>query len=87
MASTAIPALQTLDRGSIQDLVTLPSLDLTLIGIQLQQGKPKCWLRFLQNLDSEGQQIQIKVVDGVDKWPQLLSQPLKHLIEGRSYKI
>ena len=49
-------------------------------GIHLQQRKPKCWLRFLRNLDSEGPRIPIKVVVGVDKWPQLLSQLFKHLL-------
>ena len=48
----------------------------------LQQRKPKCWLRFLQNLDSEGPQIPIKVVVGVDKPSQLLSQLFKPLVIG-----
>ena len=35
----------------------------------------------VQNIfDSEGPRIPIKVVVGVDKWPQLLSQLFKHLI-------
>ena len=56
-------------------------------GIHLQQRKPKRWLRFLRNLDSEGPRIPIKVVVGVDEpWPQLLSQLFKHLIYG-PYKI
>ena len=146
MVSTAIPALQTLDIGSIHDLMTLrlhtlapmtsiynsanlyvgwDSCEISILrdhesqsrwklgwindlncypsssntwyrvhtrfddptitytcphGIHLQQRKPKHWLRFLRNLDSEGPRIPINVVVGVDKPSQLLSQLFKHLI-------
>ena len=82
---TAIPALQTLDIVGgpyIPDLrFDDPMITYTCPhGIHLQQRKPKHWLRFLRNLDSEGPRIPIKVVVGVDKPSQLLSQLFKHLI-------
>ena len=81
MASTAIPALQTLYIGSIQDLMTLR------LHTHLPPWHPfttaqtlTLAVRFLQNHDSEGPRISTKAVVGVDEWPQLLSQLFKHLI-------
>ena len=81
MASTAIPALQTLDIGSIQDLMTLQWHTLAPMAsiynsANLNVGWDSCKISILR--DHEFQSI--KVVVGVNTWPQLLSQLFKHLI-------
>ena len=81
MTSTAIPALQTLDIGSIQDMMTLQIHTIAPMASIYNSANLNVGAAILaKSRYSEGPRIPIKVVVGVDEWPQLLSQLFKHLI-------